>query len=72
VDLLKDLAIPDTFLVAVDNLVVSDTGAGVAILEELVGVVAEPLIGLHGDPPEVEGVPRVIVGRLEVGRERLV
>jgi hypothetical protein len=45
------------------------TPTGVAILEEPVGVVAEPLIGLHDDPPEVEGVPKVIIGHLEVGHE---
>jgi hypothetical protein len=70
-DLLKDLAIFDTLLVAFDDLVVPDADAGVAVLEELVGVVAEPLVGLHGDPLEVECVPRAIVGRLEVGREGL-
>jgi hypothetical protein len=41
------------------------------VLEEPVGVVVKPLIGLHGDPAEVEGVPRVILGCLEVGREGL-
>jgi hypothetical protein len=69
VDLLKNLVIADTLLVAFDDLVVLDTDVGVTVLEEPVGVVVEPLIGLHGDPLEVEGVPRVIVGRLEVGRE---
>jgi hypothetical protein len=43
-----------------------DNNAGVAVLEELVGVVAQPLAGLHGHPPEVEGVSRAIIGRLEV------
>jgi sulfur carrier protein ThiS len=32
VDLLKDLVIPETFLVAVDDLVVPDAEAGVAVL----------------------------------------
>jgi hypothetical protein len=66
VDLLKDLAIPKAFLVAVDELVVSDANAGVTVLEEPVGVVAKSLTSLHGHPPEVEGVSRVIVGCLEV------
>jgi hypothetical protein len=39
VDLLKDLAVPETFLVAVDDLVIFDADASVAVLEELVGVV---------------------------------
>jgi hypothetical protein len=39
VDLLKDLAVPETFLVAVDNLVVSNADTGVAALEAPVGVV---------------------------------
>jgi sulfur carrier protein ThiS len=38
-DLLKELAVPETFLVAVDNLVVSNADAGVTVLEEPVGVV---------------------------------
>jgi hypothetical protein len=42
-DLVKDLAVPETFLVAVDDLVVPDADAGVAVLEEPVGVVAQPL-----------------------------
>jgi hypothetical protein len=62
-DLLEDLAIPDAFLVAPNDLVVSDAYAGVAVLEELVRVFMEPFNGLHGDIPEVEGVPRAIVGR---------
>jgi hypothetical protein len=40
IDLLKDLAVPEAFLIAVDDLVVLCTGAGVAVLEELVGVVS--------------------------------
>jgi hypothetical protein len=39
VDLLKDLAVPETFLVVVDDLVVSNADAGVTILEEPIGVV---------------------------------
>jgi hypothetical protein len=39
-DLLEDLAVPETFLVAVDDLVVSNADTGVAVLEELVGVVS--------------------------------
>jgi hypothetical protein len=39
VDLLKDLAIPEAFFVAVDDLVVPNTDACVTVLEELVGVV---------------------------------
>jgi hypothetical protein len=70
-DLLKDLAISDALLVAVNDLVVSDADKSVAILEESVGIVAKPLVGLHGDPPKVEGIPRVVVGHLEVGREGL-
>jgi hypothetical protein len=70
-DLLKDLAISDALLVAVNNLVVSDADTSVAVLEEPVGVVAKPLVGLHGDPPEVEAIPWAIVGRLEVGSEGL-
>jgi hypothetical protein len=66
VDLLEDLAVLDAFLVDVHDLVVPDTGVGVVVLEELVGVVSKPLAGLHGHPPEVEGVSRVIVGHLEV------
>jgi sulfur carrier protein ThiS len=38
-DLLKDLAVPEVFLVAVNDLIVPDTNTGVAILEEPVGVV---------------------------------
>jgi hypothetical protein len=45
VDLLKDLAVPEAFLVAVDDLVVSDANASVAVLEETVDVVAKPLAG---------------------------
>jgi hypothetical protein len=39
VDLLKDLTVPETFLVAVDDLIVSNADAGVIVLEELVGVI---------------------------------
>jgi hypothetical protein len=39
VNLLKDLAVPETFLVAVDDLVVPNADAGVTILEDPVGVV---------------------------------
>jgi hypothetical protein len=70
-DLLKDLAVPEVFLVAVNDLIVPDTNTGVAILEEPVGVVMQLLTGLHGHPPEDEGVSRVIVGRLEVRSEGL-
>jgi hypothetical protein len=38
-------------------LVVPNADAGVAVLEEPVGVVPQPLSGLHGHPSEVEGVP---------------
>jgi hypothetical protein len=69
--MLPNLAVPETFLVAVDNLVVPDTDAGVAVLKELVGVVAQLLTGLHGHPPEVEGISSAIVGRLEVRSEGL-
>jgi hypothetical protein len=31
------------------------------VLEEPIGAVAKPLAGLHGHPPEVEGVSRVII-----------
>jgi hypothetical protein len=51
VDLLKDLAILDTLLVAVDDLVIPDTNIDVAVIEEPVGIVVEPLIVLRGDPP---------------------
>jgi hypothetical protein len=40
VDLLKDLAVPETFLVAVDDLVVLNANAGVTVLKEPVGVVS--------------------------------
>jgi hypothetical protein len=46
VNLLEDLVVPETFLVAVDDLVVPDADTGVAVLEELVGVVPQPLAGL--------------------------
>jgi hypothetical protein len=39
VDLLKDLVVAETFLIAVDDLVVPDTDTSVAVLEEPVGVV---------------------------------
>jgi hypothetical protein len=58
VDLLKDLAILDNLLVAVDDLVIPDTNIDVAVIEEPVGIVVEPLIVLRGDPPpppDVEG-----------------
>jgi sulfur carrier protein ThiS len=71
VDLLKDLAVPETFLVVVDDLVVPNADAGVTVLEELVGVVPQPLAGLHGHPPEVEGIAGAIVRHLEVRREGL-
>jgi hypothetical protein len=51
VDLLKDLAVPEAFLVAVDDLVVADTNASVEVLEEPVGVVPQSLTGFHGHPP---------------------
>jgi sulfur carrier protein ThiS len=38
-DLLKDLAVPETFLVAVDDLVVPNAETSVVVLEESVGVV---------------------------------
>jgi hypothetical protein len=40
VNLLKDLADLETFLVAIDDLVVSNANTGVAVLEEPVGVVS--------------------------------
>jgi sulfur carrier protein ThiS len=70
-DLIEHLAVPETFLVDVDDQVVPNANAGVAILEEPIGVVTQPLTGLHGDPPEVEGISRAIVGRLEVRSEGL-
>jgi hypothetical protein len=66
VDLLEDHAVSNTLLVAFDDLVVSNANTGVAVLEEPVGVVVELLVGLHGDPPKVEGIPREIIGRLEI------
>jgi hypothetical protein len=39
VNLLKDLAVPETLFVAVDDLVVPYADAGVAVLEEPIGVV---------------------------------
>jgi hypothetical protein len=71
VDLLEDLVVLDAFLVAVRDLVTPDANAGVAVLEEPVGVVAKTLTGLHGHPPEVEGVSRAIIGHLEVQGEGL-
>jgi hypothetical protein len=71
VDLLKDLTVPETFLVAVDELVVPNADTGVAVLEEPVGVVSQQLARLHGHPPEVEGVAGAIVRRLEVRCEGL-
>jgi hypothetical protein len=56
-DLIKDLAVPETFLVAVDDMVVPNTDTIVAVLKESIGVVAQPLTGLHGHPPKVEGIP---------------
>jgi hypothetical protein len=50
--------IPDALLVVFNELVISDNDTGVAGLEEPIGVVVESLIGLHGDPLEVEGIPR--------------
>jgi hypothetical protein len=44
------------FPVTVDDLVIPNANAGVAVLEELVGVVTKPLACLHGHPLEVEGV----------------
>jgi hypothetical protein len=55
-DLLKDLVVPETFLVPIDDLVIPVADAGIAVLEEPVGVVAQLLAGLHGHPPEVESV----------------
>jgi hypothetical protein len=71
VDLLKDLAILDAFLVAVNDLIASDDNTCVVVLGEPVGVVTKPLLRLHDNPVEVEGVSRAIVGRLEVGGESL-
>jgi hypothetical protein len=71
VNLLKDLAISDDLFVALNDLVVSDANVGIMVLEEPVGVVMEPLLELHDDLPEVEGVSRAIVGHLEVGSEGL-
>jgi hypothetical protein len=65
VNLLKYLAIFDALLVDLDDLVVFNANAGIAVLKELVGVVTGPL-GLHDEPPEVEGISRAIVGHLEV------
>jgi hypothetical protein len=38
-NLLEDLAVPETLLVAVDDLVVANADTGVAVLKEPVGVV---------------------------------
>jgi hypothetical protein len=38
--LLKDLAVPETFVVDVDDLVVPNANTGVAVLEEPVGLVS--------------------------------
>jgi hypothetical protein len=40
VDLLEDLAVPETFLVAIDDLVIPNADTGVAVLKEPVGVVS--------------------------------
>jgi hypothetical protein len=76
VNLLEDLVVPETFLVAVDDLVVPDADTGVAVLEEPVGVVPQPRTGWcsptaalqdsWSHPPEVEGVARAIIRCLEV------
>jgi hypothetical protein len=65
-DLLKDLAVPETFLLVVDDLVTPNADTGVVVLEEPIGVVPQPLAGFHGHPPKVEGVAGAIVRRLEV------
>jgi hypothetical protein len=70
-DLFEDLVTPNALLVGLDDLVVSDAYTGVAVLEEPIRVFVESLIGLHDDPPEVEGISRVVAGHLEVGREGL-
>jgi hypothetical protein len=41
------------------------------VLEEPIGVVLQPLTGFHGHPYELEGISRVIIGRLEVQSEGL-
>jgi hypothetical protein len=71
VNLLEDLTVPETFLVAIDDLVIPNADTGVAVLEESVGVVPQPLARLHGHPPEVEGIARAIIRRLEVRGEGL-
>jgi hypothetical protein len=71
VNLFKDLAIPNALIVPLDDLVVFDTSAGFPVLEEPVGVIMEPHIGLHDNSPEVGGISRVVVGHLEVGGEGL-
>jgi hypothetical protein len=38
-------------------MVVPNTDTIVAVLKESIGVVAQPLTGLHGHPPKVEGIP---------------
>jgi hypothetical protein len=46
-NLLEDLVIPETFLVAVDDLVIPDADTGVAVLEEPVGVVVLLTVYIH-------------------------
>jgi hypothetical protein len=62
VDLLKDLAVPKTFLVAVDDLVVPNTDTGVAVLEEPVGVIPRRSPGFMVTLSRLKALP----GRLYV------
>jgi sulfur carrier protein ThiS len=60
--LLEDLAVPETFIVAVDDLVVPNTDAGVTVLEELVGVSRNRSSGFMVILPRLKALP----GRLYV------
>jgi sulfur carrier protein ThiS len=57
VDLLKDLAVPETFLVAVDDLVVPNANIGVTVLEEPVGVVRNRSPGFMVTLPRLKALP---------------
>jgi hypothetical protein len=68
-DLFEEIDAGDTLLVVGDDVLVFDTGEGVAIFEVAVGVLSAGFVASHLHYGEVMSVTRSVVGRLVVRHE---
>jgi hypothetical protein len=68
-DLLEELEVGDSLLVVVYHIFILDSGEGVVVLEETIGVLSESFTFAYPYLGEVVSVAGAIVGRLVVRRE---